>query len=528
LHVIGYKSQSTLSDMSIASQKLAESLEVLQTIQKKGIVAIRSGEIGKQHKERLVKGGFLREVMKGWYIATPPNEGVGETTSWYTSFWHFCVSYLNDRFGSNWSLSPEDSLRLHAANRIVPPQLLVRAPKANNKTTHLLYDTSIYELRSAIPADKDLDINEDGLRLFSLSSALTKCSPQFFLRHPTEARTVLSIITDSSAILRHLLDGGRTTVAGNLAGAFRNVGNNRIADEITGAMRAAGYTVNELDPFREKVQAIRPAAIRSPYATRIQLMWNNMRKPIIGLFPDAPGLPRDIERYMKSVSDKFIQDAYNSLSIEGYRVSSELIERVRTGQWNPEDSESDRDHKNAMAARGYYQAFQVVQKSIQSILNGQNSGKVTDNEHGIWYRELFAPSVTSGLLKPSDLAGYRNRPVYIKGSRHVPPNHEAVRDVMTVYFELLAHEESPAVRAILGHFVFVYIHPYIDGNGRIGRFLMNAFLASGGYPWTIVPVEDRDKYMATLERASVDQDIEPFTRFIGDLVKKGMDEDQSN
>jgi Fic family protein len=99
---------------------------------------------------------------------------------------------------------------------------------------------------------------------------------------------------------------------------------------------------------------------------------------------------------------------------------------------------------------------------------------------------------------------------------------------MTVYFELLAHEESPAVRAILGHFVFVYIHPYIDGNGRIGRFLMNAFLASGGYPWTIVPVEDRDKYMATLERASVDQDIEPFTRFIGDLVKKGMDEDQSN
>jgi len=38
---------------------------------------------------------------------------------------------------------------------------------------------------------------------------------------------------------------------------------------------------------------------------------------------------------------------------------------------------------------------------------------------------------------------------------------------------------------VLGHFVFVYIHPYLDGNGRIGRFLMNLMLAAGGYPWTV-------------------------------------------
>ena len=75
------------------------------------------------------------------------------------------------------------------------------------------------------------------------------------------------------------------------------------------------------------------------------------------------------------------------------------------------------------------------------------------------------------------------------------------------------------MRVVLGHFFFVYIHPYMDGNGRMGRFLMNLMMASGGYPWTVVPVERRDEYMASLEAASVNQDIVPFARFIADLTQ---------
>jgi Fic family protein len=52
---------------------------------------------------------------------------------------------------------------------------------------------------------------------------------------------------------------------------------------------------------------------------------------------------------------------------------------------------------------------------------------------------------------------------------------------------------SHSVRVVLGHFVFVYIHPYIDGNGRMGRFLMNLMLASGGYPWAVIPEGTVDK-----------------------------------
>ena len=139
-------------------------------------------------------------------------------------------------------------------------------------------------------------------------------------------------------------------------------------------------------------------------------------------------------------------------------------------------------------------------------------------DHAAWYRELFAPGVTAGILRARDLAGYRNGPVYIKQSKHVPPNREAVRDLMPAFFDLLEEETEASVRVVLGHFVFVYIHPYIDGNGRIGRFLMNAVMASGGYPWAIIPVETRSAYMAALEAASVQQDIKNFTRFLANLT----------
>ncbi|CAN5520572.1 hypothetical protein BH11BAC1_BH11BAC1_00600 [soil metagenome] len=115
-----------------------------------------------------------------------------------------------------------------------------------------------------------------------------------------------------------------------------------------------------------------------------------------------------------------------------------------------------------------------------------------------------------------------NNQVYLGGSMHVPMSKEAVRDAMPAYFELLEQEPEASVRAVLGHFIFVFIHPYMDGNGRMARFLMNAMLASGGYPWTVIPVEERTTYMEALEKASVHSDIEPFAKFLAYLVNAGL------
>ncbi|MEO8231832.1 MAG: Fic family protein, partial [Ignavibacteriota bacterium] len=165
-----------------------------------------------------------------------------------------------------------------------------------------------------------------------------------------------------------------------------------------------------------------------------------------------------------------------------------------------------------------FRKIESVKKSIGKIFEGENSGKVAEDDHGDWYREMFSPSVTAGLLRPSDLAGYRNSQVFISNSNYIPMNCDGVRDAMPVLFEMLQDEKEPSVRAVLGHFIFVYIHPYMDGNGRIGRFLMNVMLASGGFHWTVIPLERRTDYMNALEKASVEQNINDFAKFIANLV----------
>ena len=255
--------------------------------------------------------------------------------------------------------------------------------------TKLPHGTSLLELRIALPAVADRK-EEAGLRLFSVESALIACSPNYFSNNATDVRAVLPMIRDASGLLARLLEGGHTVIAGRLAGAFRNTGRDRIADDIVKTMTAAGYAVRENDPFTDKPSLVIGARETSPYVNRLRLLWQKMREPVIERFPKAPAPPRNIDAYLKRVNDAYVTDAYHSLSIEGYRVTPALIERVRSGTWNPEADEGDREQRNAMAARGYWQAFQAVQKSLGKILGGKNPGEVADADQGTWYRELFA------------------------------------------------------------------------------------------------------------------------------------------
>jgi len=292
-----------------------------------------------------------------------------------------------------------------------------------------------------------------------------------------------------------------------------------IADNITKTMKSLGYDAREIDPFEDISPLLFNSREKSPYVNRMRMAWHAMRKDIINSFPKPATTKTPVKSYMKDVDAKYVLDAYHSLSIEGYKVSKELIERVRNEKWDPNNDEDDKDQKNALAARGYWQAFQCVKNSVQKVLDGENPGVVASDDHRDWYIELFEPTATAGLLQHKDLSGYRNNQVYIRGSKHVPPNKDAIRDLMPALFELLENETEASVRIVLGHFFYVYIHPYMDGNGRTGRFLMNVMLASGRYPWVIVPVEQRQQYMQALEEASVNQNIIPFRDFIARLLQ---------
>ena len=507
--------------MATPAEKLAESLTALKALQDDGVVAIKSDSLTRTHRERLLSNNFIEEVYKGWYIAIQPDAAKGDTTSWYSNYWQFCAQHLEERFSQQWCLSPEASLLLHAGNTAVPKQLIVRSPQANNSTTPLPHGTSLFLLKADIPA-KEERIVEGGLQMYSAAAALIRCSPTTFVQNAIDVRTILASVGDASELLTILLDGGHSVIGGRIAGAFRNIGRDTLADTIVATMQSAGYAIRETDPFESMLPFQMSGRARSPYEARIRLMWQQMREKVLQHFPTAPGLPENSQAYLEGLQSVYVMDAYHSLSIEKYRVTPELIERVRTGSWDAKSHDTDRQQRDAMAARGYWDAFQAVTASIERILNGDNPGTTVAEAHSAWYQALFGPSVRAGILKVSDLAGYRNHQVYIGRSMHTPLNKDAVRDAMPVLFELLQNEPEASVRAVLGHFVFVFIHPYMDGNGRMGRFLMNAMLASGGYPWTIIPVEQREDYMQALEAASVGGDIDPFAKFLGRLLSNGF------
>lgn len=509
--------------MATPRERFVEALKFLQELQEKGIVGIHTDDMpNRKYREILSKNGFIREVAKGWYITTSPEEKDGETTAWYSSYWDFVAIFLERKYGDNWCLSADQSLLLHAANQSVPQQLLVRSPQGNNNPTPLPHNTSLFNMRGELPSSDQLMVTPNGIRMYNLQSALIYSSASIYTRNAIDARTVLSLIRDASELLPVLLENGHTTLAGRLAGAFRNIDRNKIADQIIDTFKQADYDIREEDPFESKLDLKLSTRERSPYANRIRLMWTQMREVVIKNFPASPGIPANHDLYIKNIDDIYVTDAYHSLSIERYRVTPELITKMSSGEWNAKENEEDRKQRDAMAARGYYQAFLSVKESIRAVLQGKNAGIQADMDHSKWYRELFDPSVTAGILKASDLAGYRNHQVYIGNSKHVPLSVDAMRDAMPIFFEILEEEPEASVRAVLGHFIFVFIHPYMDGNGRIGRFLMNVMLASGGYPWTVIPVERRDEYMQALEKASVDQDIAPFTAFVGYLVNEGI------
>jgi hypothetical protein len=500
--------------MPSPNEKLAESLDVLEVLQQGNRRVFRSDDLSRVHRERLVDNGFLQEVMKGWLISSSPDSEPGESTPWHASFWEFCARYCDERFGEQWHLSPEQSLFLHGERTVIPDQLVVHSPKATNNDINLLFGTTLYDLKVAeMPATAALTVR-DGLRLFSPAAALVRVPESFFQMYPVETQVVMASLADASDVLRFLLNGGHSAKAGYLAKAFRQTGRADLADEILRAMKGAGYDVRESSPFEARHIFARLGRPAAPIVGRIEILWDSMRGKVLAAFPKAPGLPADTGAYLHFVNEIYRTDAYHSLSIEGYSVSPALVERVRQGGWDPQHDAGDRRNRDALAARGYWQAFQLVKKGVEKVIAGENATALVRAAHNDWYREMFQPSVTAGLLEAGSLAGYRNIPVFLRGSRYIPPRWEAVRDAMPAFFDLMEKEPEPSVRAVLGHWLFGYVHPYPDGNGRMARFLMNIMLASGGYPWTVIRIRDRKSYLSALDRASIEMDIHPFATFI--------------
>ena len=288
--------------MATPNEKLATSLEALQSLQSEGKVhAIPSSALSRTHRERLVKNGFLEEVVKGWYIPARPGDAKGDSTAWYTSMLEFVAGYGNERFGSDWHISPEQSLILRSGERTIPKQIQIWSPSGNNQPLSLPHGCSLLLYRSPklFPASAVADVG--GIRLVELADALVAVGPGFFTQQPLEAQIALQMLPDASDLTRALLAGSHSVIAGRLAGAFRAIGRREFADEVLNAMRTAGYTVYETNPFEMAPHQLPGGRPESPYGQRLRLMWAQMRNDVAADFPTPRRAPFDAERLLKEI-----------------------------------------------------------------------------------------------------------------------------------------------------------------------------------------------------------------------------------
>lgn len=121
---------------------------------------------------------------------------------------------------------------------------------------------------------------------------------------------------------------------------------------------------------------------------------------------------------------------------------------------------------------------------------------------------------------------YRNQEVRISGAGFTPPaGNEMYMQIKGFYEDIKSKSDlNPIELAAWTHAEFVRIHPFIDGNGRTSRLLMNYQLMSQGFLPISVDKENRLEYYNVLEKYAVNADLQPFADFVADLEEKQLDE----
>ena len=120
---------------------------------------------------------------------------------------------------------------------------------------------------------------------------------------------------------------------------------------------------------------------------------------------------------------------------------------------------------------------------------------------------------------------YRNVPVRLSGSRTVLPNPRKVPDLMNGFHQWLQSKQDihPVDLAAEAHYRLVTIHPFVDGNGRTARLLMNLILMSHGYPPAIIRKSERGKYLDALEKAQTGGSLDDYLQLIYRAVDRSLD-----
>ncbi|KAB3529602.1 Fic family protein [Alkaliphilus pronyensis] len=220
---------------------------------------------------------------------------------------------------------------------------------------------------------------------------------------------------------------------------------------------------------------------------------------------------RPLPKYtLKSIKENLLLEwTYNSNAIEGNTLTLQetkvVLEGITVG------GKTLREHLEVINHR---EAILCVEEIVEK-----------EEELSEWQIKNIHRLVLKGIS--DEYAGiYRNQNVIISGATHIPPDFLHVPDEMKefiTWYEKEAYKLHPIEKAAYVHIAFVGIHPFVDGNGRTARLLMNLELMKNGYPPIVIRAENRLEYYNALDKAHTTGDFNDFTKLVAIEAERSLD-----
>lgn len=201
-----------------------------------------------------------------------------------------------------------------------------------------------------------------------------------------------------------------------------------------------------------------------------------------------------------------VEFTYHSNAIEGNSLT--LQETTRVLQGMTVETKPLKDHLEAV---GHRNAFRFVQQLV--------------SEKAPMCERVICDIHSHVLLDRPEAKGvFRNIPVHILGAIHDPPQPYLVPvRIEQLLSEYAASKQPPVERAAIFHLGFEGIHPFVDGNGRTGRLLINLDLMRQGYPPIMIRISDQQRYYDCFDAFYLELDPVPMIRLIGEAVEEQLD-----
>lgn len=213
---------------------------------------------------------------------------------------------------------------------------------------------------------------------------------------------------------------------------------------------------------------------------------------------------------VKSIRDNLLLEwTYNSNAIEGNSLTlletKVVLEGITVGGKTLREHLEVINHKDAILY-------------VEQIIKDKEA--LTE-----WQIKNIHRLVLKGIN--DDYAGrYRDQQVIISGAKHIPPEPILIKEEienLINWYENKGQNLHPVERASLLHIIFIGIHPFIDGNGRTSRLLLNFELMKNGYPPVIIRNENRMSYYKALDKAHTTGENDDFMKLVDDELNKSLD-----